>query len=127
MSKSSGKKSDNKMMIMVLTIATSTFLLTAAIFTTPTLFANAIMQNQNMMGGMEKPMTNNGFLMNGMNNNNIPKINGTINLKNNTNNISIGNSTVPFLTAAQSAQGAIANGKIIGGNIGITQGYLTYN
>ena len=76
---------------------------------------------------MGKPMANNGFLMNGMNNNNIPKINGTINLKNNTNNISSGNTTIPFLTAAQSAQSAIANGKIIGGNTGITQGYLTYN
>jgi muramoyltetrapeptide carboxypeptidase LdcA involved in peptidoglycan recycling len=114
-------------MIMALTIATSAFLLTTALFTSPTLFANAIMQYQNMVGGMGKPMANNGFLMNGMNNNNILKINGTINLKNNTNNISIGNATVPFLRAAQSTQGAIANGKIIGGNIGITQGYLTYN
>ena len=128
MSKSIIKKSDNKMMVMVLTIATSAFLLTSAIFTTPTLFANAIMQNQNMMGGMGKQMGNNGFSMKGMNNNNsIPKINGTINLKNNTNNISVGNVTVPFLTAAQSAQGAMANGKIIGGNIGVTQGFLTYN
>jgi hypothetical protein len=127
MSKNLGKKSANKMMIMILAVATSAFLLTAAIFTTPTLFANAIMQNQNMMGGVGKPMTNNGFSMNKMNNNNIPQINGTINLKNNTNNIAIGNASVPFLTAAQAAQNAISNGKIINGNIGITQGYLTYD
>src|SRR6478672_1065153 len=112
MSKSLEKKSNNKMMIMVLTIATSVFLLTATIFTSPTLFANAIMQNQNMMGGMGKPMINNGFLMNGINKNNIPQINGTINLKNNTNNISIKNESVSFITAAQSAQSAIANGTI---------------
>ena len=115
------------MMIMILAVATSAFLLTAAIFTTPTLFANAIMQNQNMMGGVGKPMTNNGFSMNKMNNNNIPQINGTINLKNSTHNIAIGNVSVPFLTAAQAAQNAISNGKIINGNIGITQGYLTYD
>jgi hypothetical protein len=127
MSKSLRKKSDNKIMIMVLAVATSTFLLTFAILTTPFLFVNAISQNQNMMEGMGKPMTNNGFLMKGMDKNNIPKINGTINLKNNTNNISIGNSTVPFLTAAQAAQSATSNGKILNGHIGITQGYLTYN
>jgi len=127
MSKNLRKKSANKMMIMILAVATSAFLLTAAIFTTPTLFANAIMQNQNMMGGVGKPMTNNGFSMNKMNNNNIPQINGIINLKNNTNNIAIGNVSVPFLTAAQAAQNAISNGKIIDGNIGITQGYLTYD
>src|SRR3954471_3462844 len=127
MSKTLGKKSVNKMMIMILAVATSTFLLTAVIFTTPTLFANAIMQNQNMMGGARKPMTNNGFSMNKMNNNNIPQINGAINLKNSTNNIAIGNVSVPFLTAAQAAQNAISNGKIINGHIGITQGYLTYD
>ena len=112
-----------KKLVMILTIATSGFLLTA-IFATPSLFVNAIMQ-QNMIGG--KSMMNNGPSMNNMNNNNIPQIIGTINLKNNTQNISIKNISVPFLTAAQSAQSAIDNGTIINGHIGITQGYLTYN
>lgn len=66
MSKNLGKESVNKMMIMKFTIATSAFLLIAALFTTPTLSANAIMQNQNMKGGLEKPITINGILMNGM-------------------------------------------------------------
>ena len=57
----------------------------------------------------------------------IPQINGTINLKNSKNDIAIGNVSVPFLTAAQAAQNAISNGKIINGHIGITQGYLTYD
>src|SRR3954449_658147 len=72
-------------------------------------------------------MTNIGSTMGGIYKNNIPQINGTINLKNNTNNIAIGNVSVPFLTAAQAAQNAISNGKIINGHIGITQGYLTYD
>jgi hypothetical protein len=128
MSTSEKKHQTKKFMIMtILVIATSSFLLTSAVVTTSSLFANAIIQNQNMMGGMGKPMMNNGFSMKGMINNNFPQINGTINLKNNTNNISIKNISVPFLTAAQSAQSAISNGTIIGGNIGITQGFLTYN
>jgi hypothetical protein len=112
-----------KKLVMILAIATSGFLLTA-MFATPTLFVNAVMQ-QNMMGG--KSMINNGHQMNGVYVNNIPQINGTLNLKNNTNSISIKNMSIPFLTAAQSAQNAILNGKIIGGHIGITQGFLTYN
>jgi hypothetical protein len=111
-----------KKLVMILAIATSGFLLTA-IFATPSLFVNAVMQ-QNMGG---KSMMNNGHQMNGVYANNIPQINGTLNLKNNTNGISIKNMSVPFLTAAQSAQNAIINGTIINGHIGITQGYLTYN
>ena len=112
---------------MILAITTSVFLLTTFLSVTPSSFANAIVQNQNMMGGMGKPMTNNGYQTNGMNNNNvIPQINGTINLKNTTNNISIKNVSVPFGTAVQSAQNAISNGTIIGGHISVTQGFLTY-
>jgi hypothetical protein len=115
------------MLKMILAITTSVFLLTTFLSVTPSLFANAIVQNQNMMGGMGKPMTNNGYQTNGMLNNNvIPQINGTINLKNTTNNISIKNVSVPFGTAVQSAQNAISNGTIIGGHISVTQGFLTY-
>jgi uncharacterized membrane protein YkoI len=112
-----------KKLVIVLAIATSSFLLTA-VFATPSLFVNAVMQ-QNMMQG--KSMMNNGHQLNGVYANNIPQINGTLNLKNNTNGISIKNMSVPFLTAAQNAQNAIVNGTIINGHIGVTQGYLTYN
>ncbi|HEX5519937.1 MAG TPA: hypothetical protein VFX18_05805 [Candidatus Nitrosocosmicus sp.] len=124
--KTSSKKG---MLKMILAITTSVFLLTTFLSVTPSSFANAIVQNQNMMGGMGmgKPMTNNGYQTNGMNNNNvIPQINGTINLKNTTNTISIKNVSVPFGTAVQSAQNAISNGTIIGGHISVTQGFLTY-
>ncbi len=71
----------------------------------PALFVNAIFQNQhnNIVGsnfdGGGKPMIHNGFLTNGLINNNMPQINGTINLKNSTGNVSIKNASVPFLTA----------------------------
>jgi len=114
--------------MIVLAIATGSFLLTGAMFATLSHSANAFMQNQNNMMGGGKPMTNNGYQMNGMFNNNIiPQINGTINLKNNTNNQPIKNVSISFLTAAQSAQSAISNSSIIGGHIGVTQGFLTYN
>ena len=112
----------------VLAIATGSFLLTGAMFATLSYSANAFMQNQNNIMGGGKPMTNNGYQKNGMFNNNlIPQINGTINLKNNTNNQPIKNVSISFLTAAQSAQSAISNSSIIGGHIGVTQGFLTYN
>jgi hypothetical protein len=100
----------------------------------PSTFFNAIFQNRhnnilgvNFVGGGKS--FHNGFLTNELlnnNNNNIPQINETINLKNSTGTISIKNVAVPFLTAVQSAQNAIANGTIIGGHIGVTQGFLTY-
>ena len=125
--KTSRKK---RMLKMILAITTSIFLLTTFLSVTSSSFAHAIIQNQNMIGGdMGKRMLNYGFFMHKMNNNNnnvIPQINGTINLKNTTNNISINNVSVSFLTAAQSAQNAISNGTIIGGHISVTQGFLTY-
>ena len=84
----------SKNLVMILAIVTSGFLLTA-IFATPSLFVNAVMQ-QNMGG---KSMMNNGHQMNGVYANNIPQINGTLNLKNNTNITSIKNMSIPFLTA----------------------------
>jgi hypothetical protein len=134
---SSSKKilSKKRILVTILSITTSLFLLTAFLSMAPATFVNAIFQNQhnNIIGtnfgggGIGKPF-HNGYLTNGLfNNNNIPQINGTINLKNSTGNISIKNVSVPFLTASQSAQSAISNGTIIGGHIGITQGFLTYN
>jgi hypothetical protein len=125
--------SKKRLIITILSITTSLFLLTAFLSVAPALFVNAIFQNQhnNTVGsnfdGGGKPLIHNGFLTNELINNSIPQINGTLNIIHSTGNTSIKNVTVPFLTAAQSAQSAILNGKIIGGHIGITQGFLTYN
>lgn len=132
-----GDISSKKTLKTIFATATSVFLLAAFISVPPSSsFANAFMQNQNTMGlgaggggGGEKFMMHNSYQMNGMHNNNIPQIKGTIDLRNSTagnNTSTIKNASVPFITAAQSAQSAIANGKIIRGHIGITQGFLTY-
>jgi hypothetical protein len=134
MSSSKKNPSKKRLTITILSITTSLFLLTAFLSAAPASFVSAVFQNQhnNIIGssfgglGGGKPMIHNGFFMNGMNNN-IPQINGTINLKNSTGSISIKNVSVPFSTAVQSAQSAISNGTIIDGHIGVTQGFLTYN
>jgi hypothetical protein len=55
-----------------------------------------------------------------------PKINGSVNVKDGIKNFFTENAKTPFITGAQTAQNQIANGSILGGHIGITQGYLTY-
>lgn len=78
---------------------------------------------------IEKTLVNNGSFLNdtGTQHNIIPQINGTIIIKNNVNNSYIKNISVPFLSAAQTAEKMITNGTIINGNLDITEGFLTYN
>src|SRR5919106_4617544 len=56
----------------------------------------------------------------------LPKINGSVNVRDGIKNFFAENAKTPFLTAAQTAQDQIANGTVMGGHIGVTQGYLTY-
>ena len=56
----------------------------------------------------------------------IPKVNGSVNVRDGIKNFFVENTKVPFITGAQTAQGQIANGTVLGGHIGVTQGYLTY-
>ena len=56
----------------------------------------------------------------------IPKINGSVNVRDGIKNFFAENAKTPFITAAQTAQDQIANGTVLGGHIGLTQGYLTY-
>src|ERR671919_2396826 len=56
----------------------------------------------------------------------LPKINGSVNVRDGIKNFFAENAKTPFLTAAQTAQDQIANGTVLGGHIGVTQGYLTY-
>ena len=90
---------------------------------TSSISVNAITP-QNILGNA---MVNNRPSFNGNHTNNIPQINGTINIKNNINKSLLENVSVPFLTAIQTAQQSITNGTIINGHIGATQGFLTYN
>jgi hypothetical protein len=56
----------------------------------------------------------------------MPKINGSINVRDGIKNFFAENVKTPFITAAQTAQDQMANGTVMGGNLGVTQGYLTY-
>jgi hypothetical protein len=56
----------------------------------------------------------------------IPKINGSVNVREGIRNFFTENAKTPFITSAQTAQNQIANGTVLGGHIGVTQGYLTY-
>jgi hypothetical protein len=56
----------------------------------------------------------------------MPKINGSVNVGDGIKNFFAENAKTPFITGAQTAQEQIANGTLLGGHIGVTQGYLTY-
>jgi hypothetical protein len=56
----------------------------------------------------------------------IPKINGSVNVGEGIKNFFAENAKTPFITGAQTAQDQVANGTVLGGHIGVTQGYLTY-
>lgn len=56
----------------------------------------------------------------------MPRINGSINAGQEVKNFFNENTKVPFNTAAETALQQVPNGKVLGGHIGVTQGYLTY-
>src|SRR5919202_1074557 len=56
----------------------------------------------------------------------IPQTNGSISVKDNIKNFIKKNVKIPFISAAETAQKQIANGTLLGGHLGLTQGYLTY-
>ena len=56
----------------------------------------------------------------------MPTINGSVNVGDGIKNFFADNAKTPFITGAQTAQEQIANGTVLGGHIGVTQGFLTY-
>ena len=56
----------------------------------------------------------------------MPRINGSINVGQEIKNFFNQNTKVSFTTAAETALQQVPNGKVLGGHIGVTQGYLTY-
>ncbi len=56
----------------------------------------------------------------------IPKINGSVNILNNIGEMFKQNAKISFPSAAETAQKQIANATVVGGHLGVTQGYLTY-
>ena len=62
----------------------------------------------------------------GPENGQLPKITGSINVTQATKNVVKDNLKVPFPEAVDIARKQITNGTLIGGQIGIIQGYLVY-
>jgi uncharacterized membrane protein YkoI len=56
----------------------------------------------------------------------IPITNGSVNVGDNIKNFLKENTKIPFVAAAETAQKQITNGTVLGGHLGVTQGYLTY-
>jgi uncharacterized membrane protein YkoI len=56
----------------------------------------------------------------------IPKINGSVNVVENIKNVFKENTKISFTAASETAQKQIPNGTILGGHLGVTQGYLVY-
>lgn len=57
----------------------------------------------------------------------VPQINGTVNVKEAARNFINDNVKVSFVDAANTAQAQVDGGKVLGGHIGVVQGYLVYN
>lgn len=56
----------------------------------------------------------------------IPQLNGSINVREQSNQFIQDNVQVPFATALETAQAEVGNGTAISGNLGVVQGYLVY-
>jgi uncharacterized membrane protein YkoI len=56
----------------------------------------------------------------------MPQINGSVSLANEVSNFINENVNVSFVEAAQTAQGQVTNGTVLGGHLGVVQEYLVY-
>jgi uncharacterized membrane protein YkoI len=56
----------------------------------------------------------------------IPKINGSVNVVENIKNVFKESTKISLTAASETAQKQIPNSTILGGHLGVTQGYLTY-
>jgi uncharacterized membrane protein YkoI len=56
----------------------------------------------------------------------IPQLNGSVNVEEQSNQFIQDNVQVPFATAVETAQAEVGNGTAISGRLGVVQGYLVY-
>jgi len=56
----------------------------------------------------------------------MPQINGSVSVTNETSSFINENVKVPFVEAAETAQGQVDDGRVLGGHLGVVQGYLVY-
>jgi uncharacterized membrane protein YkoI len=102
----------NKKVLLVSAIVVVGVLLSAGIFT-----ASPV----GNLWAQQQMITNNDSMYG-----NIPKINGSVNVGEQIKNFFKEGTKIPFTTATETAQKEVANGTVLGGHLGVTQGYLTY-
>ncbi|HKZ61173.1 MAG TPA: hypothetical protein VJZ68_01985 [Nitrososphaera sp.] len=56
----------------------------------------------------------------------MPEINGSVSVANETSNFINENVKASFVAAAETAQRQVTDGKVLGGHMGVVQGYLVY-
>lgn len=56
----------------------------------------------------------------------IPQLNGSVNVREQSNQFIQNNVQVPFATASETAQAEVGNGTAISGSLSVVQGYLVY-
>lgn len=56
----------------------------------------------------------------------MPQINGSVNVANEASSFINENVKVEFAAAAETAQGRVDDGRVLGGHLGVVQGYLVY-
>ena len=61
-----------------------------------------------------------------LNDRSISRISGSVNVRDMIKNLFSENVNVSFIKGAETAQDQIVNGIVLGGHIGVKQGYLTY-
>ena len=116
-------KMTNKKALTIYTILGAGILL-SVILASPVSYTWAQFQqhapgNNNMYPYLQKQYMN-------RNESTIPKINGSVNVVENIGEMVKQNARVSFPAAAETAQKQIANATVVGGHLGVTQGYLTY-
>ena len=104
--------------VLIPTIVVVGILLSAAFIVTSPL-ENSWAQQQRQQWGMNRTTDASQYGA-------MPKINGSVNVRDGIKNFFAENVKTPFIMGAQTAQDQIANGTVLGGHMGVTQGYLTY-
>ena len=104
--------------VLIPTIVVVGILLSAAFIVTSPL-ENSWAQQQRQQWGMNRTTDASQY-------GTMSKINGSVNVRDGIKNFFAENVKTPFIMGAQTAQDQIANGTVLGGHIGVTQGYLTY-
>lgn len=105
-----------KTQMMVMAGVMAAVLATAAVFMTqPALAQQGTNSTQSNNGNQQQQQQQS-----------MPQLNGSVNVRDAAKAFLRDNAKVPFSTALSTAQGAVSNGTVVGGQLTIAQGYLVY-